>query len=130
MNRSCAYKRCTHEFLGLTTVLNLDGRLVVLRDNLEGEVLHVSLHFSIGELAADETLRIEDGILGVHRSLVLRGIADQPLAVGERDIRGCRAVTLVVGNDFDTVVLPDTDAAKSDELRDCQKRECAAGTHE
>ena len=73
-------------------------------------MLDVRLDLSIRVLAANETLRVEDRVVGVHRDLVLRGIADQPLVVGEGDIRGCRAVTLVVGNDLDTVILPDTDA--------------------
>ena len=75
-------------------------------------MLHIGLNLSVIELAADETLGVEDGVVGVHRDLVLGGIANQPLAVGERDIGGCCAVTLVVGNDLDTIVLPDTDAAK------------------
>jgi hypothetical protein len=73
-------------------------------------VLHVGLYFSIGELATDETLRVEDGVPGVHGDLVLCGVTDETLALGERDIGRCRAVTLVVCDDFDTVVLPDTDA--------------------
>jgi len=47
----------------------------------------------------------------VHRGLVFRGISDETLVVGERDIGWSGAITLVVGDDFDSVVLPDTDAA-------------------
>ena len=49
---------------------------------------------------------------GVHGDLVLGGITDQTLGVGEGDERGCCAVTLVVGDDLNTIVLPDTDTAK------------------
>ena len=76
----------TYEFLVLTTVGNADVGLAALVEDSEGEVLDVGLHLSIGELATDETLRIEDGVLGVHRSLVLRGIADQALLRGESDV--------------------------------------------
>ena len=96
--------------LRLTAVLNLNGGLATLADDLEGEVLDVGLHLSVIEFATDETLRIEHGVMGVHGNLVLRGITNETLGVGERDIRGGRAVTLVVRNDFDTVILPDTDA--------------------
>ena len=49
--------------------------------------------------------------MGVHRDLILRGIADEALVVGEGDIRGGGTVTLVVGDDLNTIVLPDTDTA-------------------
>jgi len=44
----------------------------------------------------------------VHGNLVLRRVTDQTLIVGERDVRGGRTITLVVGNDFYTIILPDT----------------------
>jgi hypothetical protein len=43
--------------------------------------------------------------------LVLGGVADEALGVRERDIGGRGTVALVVGNDLNAVVLPDTDAA-------------------
>ena len=114
VSNACRYQTkftVTHELLGLTAVLDLNVRLASLVDDLEGEVLHVRLDLCVLELAADETLRVEDGVVWVHRDLVLGGIADQPLVVREGHIRGCCPVTLVVGNDFDTVVLPDTDTS-------------------
>ena len=76
-------------------------------------MLNIGLDLSIAELATDETLSVEDGVVGVHRDLVLRGITDQPLGVGEGDIGGCCPVTLVVGNDLNTIVLPYTDTAEN-----------------
>ena len=72
--------------LRLAAVLNLNGGLATLANDLEGEVLDVGLHLGVIEFTTDETLRIEDGVLGVHRSLVLRGIADQALLRGESDV--------------------------------------------
>lgn len=46
----------------------------------------------------------------VHGHLVLRRITNEALRVSEADVRRCCAVTLVVGDDLDTVILPDTDA--------------------
>lgn len=86
------------EGLLLALELNLDDRLATLVDDLEGEVLHVGLDLRVGELAADQTLGIEDSVLGVHGDLVLGGITDQTLGVGETDERGSGSVTLVVGD--------------------------------
>ena len=63
-------------------------------------MLHIRLHLRITKLAPDQPLRIEDGIDRVHGDLVLRGVTDETLAVGEGDIGGGGAVTLVVGDDL------------------------------
>ena len=92
------------EGLLLALELNLDDGLATTVDDLEGEVLHIGLHFRIGELASNQPLRVEDGVVGVHGNLVLGGISDQTLGVGEGNERGCCPVTLVIGNDFATVI--------------------------
>jgi hypothetical protein len=48
-------------------------------------VLHIGLDFSIGELATNQSLGVEDGVLGVHGDLVLGGISNETLGVGETD---------------------------------------------
>ena len=122
-------KHVTHEFLVLATVLDADVRLSGLVENGEREVLDIGLDLGVVELATDETLRVKDGVVGVHRDLVLGGISDQTLVVGEGDIRRGGSVTLVVGNDFNTVVLPDTDATEgTDQVGAPRKRRGA--THE
>ena len=98
------------ELLLLTLELNLDDGLASLVDDLEGEVLHVGLNLSIGELAADETLGVEDGVVRVHGDLVLGGITDQTLGVSEGNERRSGAVALVVGNDIASVLSEDTHA--------------------
>ena len=84
-----------------------DG-LATLLDDLEGEVLHVGLDLSVGELAADESLGVEDGVVRVHGDLVLCSIADQSFSVGEGHEGGSCAVALVVGNDLDAVISEDS----------------------
>ena len=44
----------------------------------------------------------------VHRDLVLRGITNETFSVREGHIGGGRPVTLVVGDDLNTIILPDT----------------------
>jgi hypothetical protein len=104
----------THEFLALATVVHSDVWLPLIREDNEREVLHISLYLGVIELAADEALRVEDSVDGVHRHLILRGVADEALCVGEGNIRWGGAVALVVGNDLNTIVLPYTDAAVDD----------------
>lgn len=97
------------ELLGLAEVVDLDEGGAVLVNDGERPVLHVLLDVRVIVSATDETLGVEDGLLGVHGSLVLGGITNETFALGESDVRGGGAVTLVVGNDFDTLIDPPTD---------------------
>lgn len=45
-----------------------------------------------------DSLDVEDGVLRVHSSLVLGGLTDQTLLLGERNEGGSGEATLVVGN--------------------------------
>merc|ERR1719357_1210244 len=56
--------------------LDLDMRLGVLLNKLEGEELDVSLDGLVGELTSDETFGVEDCVLGVGGQLVLGGVTD------------------------------------------------------
>ena len=51
-------------------------------------------------------------VVGVHGDLVLRSITDETLSLRKRDIGGGDPVTLVVCNDLDTTVFPDTNATR------------------
>ena len=63
-------------------------------DDLVGNLLDVALDLNIGELATDETLGGEEGVLGVDDGLALGGNTDKTLALlGETDDRGGRAST-------------------------------------
>jgi hypothetical protein len=50
-------------------------------DNLVGDLLNVTLDLSVGELAADQTLGGEQGVLGVDNSLTLSGNTDETLTI-------------------------------------------------
>ena len=43
-------------------------------------VLDIRLHVGVVKFEADETLHVEDGVMGVHRDLMHRGIADKHLS--------------------------------------------------
>jgi hypothetical protein len=81
--------------------------LAALVDNLEWEMLHVSLNLSVGELPANQSLGVEDGVGRVHGDLVLCSITNETLGVCEGDKGRCCSVALVVGNDFDAVISKD-----------------------
>ena len=61
--------------------------------------------------------RTEDGVGGVHGDLVLGGVADEALGVGEGDVGGRGTVALVVGDDLDPVMLPHADAGEEEAIQ-------------
>jgi len=65
------------ELLGLALELDLNDGLGLLLNDLEGPVLHISLDLSVGKTTTDETLGIEDGVVGVHGNQVLGGITER-----------------------------------------------------
>lgn len=73
-------------------------------------MFHVALHTRITELTSNKTLGIEHSVGSVHGSLGLGGISNKTLSLSEGDVRRGGAVSLIVGNDLDTVVLPHADA--------------------
>lgn len=55
-------------------------------------------------LAADETLGVKDGALGVRGGLVLSSVSDEALAVGKSDVRRSDAIALVIRDDLNLAV--------------------------
>ena len=106
MDETSSGVNCFH----LALEFDLHDRLALLVDDLEREVLHVCLHLCVLEFAADQALRIEDGVGWVHGDLVLRRVTNQALCVGEGNERGRRPVTLVIGDDLDAVIPKDAHA--------------------
>jgi len=98
------------EFLGLVLELDTDQRLAVLASlNLERPELDILLNDGIIKLSTDESLGIEDSVDGVSGNLVLSGITDKSFVFSETDVRRSGSVTLIVGNDFNSIIDPDTD---------------------
>ena len=70
------------------------GITVGVLDDLVGDLLDVLLDLAVGELATDETLGSEEGVLGVDDSLTLGGDTDETLALlGETNDGRCCSTT-------------------------------------
>lgn len=97
-------------FLRLTGDGDLNERLAVVVDDIERPVLAVLLDGFVVKSATDQTLRVKDGVAWVHGRLVLGRVTVQALIFGEGNVRWRRSVTLLVGNDLNTSVVPYTNA--------------------
>ena len=104
------------DFFGLELLLlafkvdDNHGLLAGARLDLERPEGDVFLDSAVAELAADKTLGVEDSVCWVSCGLVLGGVTDKTLLLGECDV-GRRGIdTLIVGDDLDLFILPDTDA--------------------
>jgi len=101
----------SHESLLLSLELDNDQGLVLGSGlDLEGPELAVGLNSLVSELTADKTLGIEDGVGGVSGGLVLGSVTNKALLLSEGNVGGGSVDTLVVSDDFDFVVLEDTNA--------------------
>ena len=114
------------ELAAAALVVNRNGGFTALVENVDGPVLHVALHFRFIHFTANETLCVKDPrkktsvsytkgkknirVVWVHGDLIFGGITDETLGVREGDVgRGC-PITLIVGDDLNAVILPDTNA--------------------
>ncbi|KAF1748048.1 hypothetical protein GCK72_024515 [Caenorhabditis remanei] len=99
------------ELLVVRSDFNFDGWLVALVKNLEWPMFDIGLDGLVVVISSDEAFGIKDGVLWVDGELVLGGISDQTLSLlsGEGNVGWGDTLTLVVGNDFNTSVLVDSD---------------------
>ena len=63
-------------------------------------MLHVTLHSALVELPADQSLGVEDGVVGIDGNLVLCRVSNQPFGVCKCHVGWCGPVTLVIGDDL------------------------------
>ena len=71
----------------------------VFLDDFERVELNVALNAGVVPRPPDEPFHVEHCVFGICSELVLRGVADETLALwSEGHIRGCDAVALIVRN--------------------------------
>lgn len=75
----------THKLPILILIRDLDGRLLILLDDLEWPVLLITLNLGILDLATNETLGVENGVLRVAVVGVLGGVTDKTFFIREAD---------------------------------------------
>mmetsp|Transcript_13694 Transcript_13694/g.18984 ORF Transcript_13694/g.18984 Transcript_13694/m.18984 type:complete len:86 (-) Transcript_13694:80-337(-) len=76
-------------------------------------MLHVILNCAVREFSSNESLGIKNSIFWVHGNLILSCISNQSFVISEGHIRWSGSVSLVIGNDFNSIILPDSDTAVS-----------------
>ncbi len=97
------------EFLELSFVLNTNNWFSFwsLLD-FERPMFHISLDDWIIEFTANQTLGIKDSIVWILGSLIFGCITNEPFSLCEGDIRRSGSISLIIGNDLNSVILPDT----------------------
>lgn len=88
------------EILQVSLRVDLDHGLSTLVDELEGEMLDITLHIAVVECSTEQSLGVKDRVGRILRCLVLCGVTHESFLVGEPDPRRSDSVTLVVGDDF------------------------------
>lgn len=78
--------------------------------NLERPQFHIFLNNIFIEFTANQTLGIKNSVFRISGSLILGSVTDQTFSLSETNVGGGGSVTLVVGNNFHTVILENTDA--------------------
>lgn len=114
--------------MSISTKMNRLEHVLTCND-LEWPKLHIALNGRVGESAADEPLGVKNGVLRIHRDLILGRIADKPFGIGESHIGGRSSVALVVGNNLNPIVLPNADAAVSGAEINANAFAFALGSH-
>jgi hypothetical protein len=76
-------------------------------------VLDIFLDDWVVEFSSDESFGVEDGVEGIFGGLIVCGIADQSFVISESDVGWGCSVTLIIGDDFDSFVFPESDTGVS-----------------
>jgi len=79
----------------------------------EGPELGISLDVFVTEFTANESLGIEDSVGGVSGNLGLGSVSDESLLFGEGNVGGGGVESLIVSDNLNLIVLPDSNAGVS-----------------
>lgn len=72
-------------------------------------MLHILLNYGISELSSDQSFGIENGVGWILGNLVFGSISNKSLVVIEGNIGWGGSISLIIGNDLNSIVLPDSD---------------------
>ena len=70
-------------------------------------MLHIFLNNWVIKLSSDQSLGIEDRVSWVLCNLVFGCISYESFIVIEGNVGWCGSISLIIGNDLDSVILPD-----------------------
>jgi len=94
--------------------LNDDHWLVIISWlDLEWPQLDVTLDCLVLKFSSNESFCIEDSVQWISGCLILGGVSNQSLVFREGNVRWCGVETLIVCDDFDLVVEPNSNAGVS-----------------
>lgn len=87
---------------------NDEGLIIGSAFDFEWPELHVFLDNRVVEFTTNESLGIKNCVNWVFGSLVFGCVSNESFGFSESDIGGSGSVSLIVGNDLNSFVLPDT----------------------
>mmetsp|Transcript_12746 Transcript_12746/g.19074 ORF Transcript_12746/g.19074 Transcript_12746/m.19074 type:complete len:90 (-) Transcript_12746:48-317(-) len=76
-------------------------------------MLHILLHSRIRKPPSDHSLSVEHCIGGIHSDLIFRRITNETFSISKRYIGWSGSVSLIIGYDLNTIILPYSDAGIS-----------------
>ena len=76
--------------------------------DFEWPMFHVCLDNGVIEFAADQTLGVENSVVRIFGSLVFGCISNQPFSFCKGDIRRSGSISLIIGDNLDSIILPNT----------------------
>jgi NAD-specific glutamate dehydrogenase len=107
----------------LVAILTFDMRLVaILADDLEGPVFDILLNGGIVHFATDEALGVKYGVVRIHGRLVLGRVTNETLRIRKCNPRWGSAIALIISDDLNALVLPNSNAGVSCPKIDTNRR--------
>ena len=85
---------------------------------LKGKVLEIMLYSFVVPCTANQSLGIKYGVLRITSQLVLGGITNETLPFsGKSHVLWCDTVTLVIGDNFHSAILEDTNTENTNQVQ-------------
>ena len=90
-------------------IININQRLTIIPSNyFKWPMFNILLNRTIGDFSTNQSLRIKNRICCVERRLIFRGFTNKSFSICESYIRWHCPISLVVCNNFNISILPNT----------------------